>query len=188
MKIRCTWSGKPPPSPASTHFLHHFLPNECTLLSWSLEQAVYFAGESLTFWSKSMHLMAERNVILRAMWLNGGSSDLLLTPQASINPLQGFLNCLVYGQHRPFTACCTHIFGGSHQENYPHCPPDDFEERNKALTINSLSGSVKIPVSEISRLLTGGSERGTPPLRTPPIQSPGKPFTARLLGESRYSS
>ena len=135
-----------------------------------------------------MHLMAERNFILRAMWLNGGSSDLLFTPQASINPLQGFLNCLVYGQHRPFTACCTHIFGHCHQENYPHCPPDDLEERNKALTINSLSGSVKIPVSEISRLLTGGSERGTPPLRTPPIQSPGKPFTARLLGESRYSS
>ena len=188
MKIRCTWSGKPPLSPASAPFLHHFLLNECTY-------TIVEPGTGILFcWTDSKALIeihafnGWKEFLLRVMWLNGGSSDLLFTPQASINPLQGFLNCLVYGQHRPFTACCTHIFGGSHQENYPHCPPDDFEERNKALTINSLSGSVKIPVSEISRLLTGGSERGTPPLRTPPVQSPGKPFTARLLGESSYSS
>ena len=128
------------------------------------------------------------NFIWRAMWLNGGTSDLFFTPQASVNSLQGFLNCLIYRQHKPFTACCTHIFGHCCQENDPHCPPHDLEERNNALTMYSLSESVEIPVSEISQLLTGGSERGTTPLRTSPVQSPDKPFTARLLGESRYSS
>lgn len=101
--------------------------------------------------------------------------------QASVNPLQGILNCLVYGQHRQFASFCNHILSLRHSTSPPN--NDDLQERNRTLTINSFSGSVKIPVSEISPLLSG-SRRNTPVLSQSPSHGPREvPFAAKLLGE-----
>lgn len=101
--------------------------------------------------------------------------------EASVNPLQGILNCLVYGQHRQFASFCSHILSLRHSASPPN--NDDLQERNRTLTINSFSGSVKIPVSEISPLLSG-SRRNTPVLSQSPSHGPREvPFAARLLGE-----
>ena len=98
-----------------------------------------------------------------------------------MNPLQGFLNCLVYGQHGQFVSCFGHI--RSHFQTTYVLNDDGQEERNETWTVNSLSGSVKIPVSEISPLLA--ESRSTPVLSTPISDSPSKrePFHAKLLGE-----
>lgn len=101
--------------------------------------------------------------------------------QASVNPLQGFLNCLVYGQHGQFASCFGHIWSRFQTTD---ALDDDFQEERSTWTANSLSGSVKIPVSEISPLLAG-SRRSTPLLSTPisDNSSPREPFHAKLLGE-----
>jgi len=99
-------------------------------------------------------------------------------PQASINPLQGILNCLVYGQHRQFASCCSHILSQGHSGS-TSLPNNN---RNRRFTVNSHSESVRIPVSEISPLLS--DRRITPVAPTPPLNSPrNEPFAVRLLGE-----
>jgi len=98
--------------------------------------------------------------------------------EASINPLQGILNCLVYGQHRQFASCCSHILSQGHSGS-TSLPNND---RNRRFTVNSHSESVRIPVSEISPLLS--DRRITPVAPTPPLNSPrNEPFAVRLLGE-----
>lgn len=107
--------------------------------------------------------------------------------EASVNPLQGFLNCLVYGQDGQFISCFNHIQNLFHSND----PPVDgnHQEQNLTWTINSLSGSVKIPVTEISPLLAG-SRRSTPVLSTPTSNTPSQrePFHAKLLGEFSHST
>lgn len=100
-----------------------------------------------------------------------------------MNTQQGFLNCLVYGQHRQFASFCSHILrlGRSNSagsiNHYDRRTRSDPRQRHDELTVNSCSG-VGIPVSEISPLLQADSPR------TPLEPSPSRaPFPVKLLGE-----
>ncbi|KAL9951239.1 hypothetical protein ACROYT_G043864 [Oculina patagonica] len=104
--------------------------------------------------------------------------------EAVVNTQQGFLNCLVYGQHRQFASFCSHVLGlvrsnsSSSPNNYDRKTGSDARQGNEALTINSSSYSgVTIPVSEISPLLSGSRR---PPLEASPNRAP---FSVKLLGE-----
>ena len=79
-------------------------------------------------------------------------------------------------------SCFGHI--RSHFQTTYVLNDDGQEERSETWTVNSLSGTVKIPVSESSPLLAE-SRRSTPVLSTPISDSPSKrePFHAKLLGE-----
>lgn len=118
-------------------------------------------------------------------FFRGADHPFLWFVEASVNPLQGFLNCLVYGQHGQFASCFGHIW--SHFQT-TYALNDDHQEERSTWTANSLSGSSKIPVSEISPLLAG-SRRSTPVLSTPlsDNSSPREPFHAKLLGEFSHS-
>lgn len=116
-------------------------------------------------------------------FLSKNNVSILCSSQALVNTQQGFLNCLVYGQHRQFASFCSHVLslGRSNSagsiSNY-HCITGSVvQQRHDGLTINSCSG-VRIPVSEISPLLQADSPG--PPLEPSPIQAP---FPVKLLGE-----
>jgi len=100
-----------------------------------------------------------------------------------VNTQQGFLNCLVYGQHRQFASFCSHVLslGRSNSagsiSNYECITGSDARQRHDEMTINSCSG-VRIPVCEISPLLQADSPRT--PLEPSPSQAP---FPVKLLGE-----
>ncbi|KAJ7372922.1 hypothetical protein OS493_015377 [Desmophyllum pertusum] len=98
--------------------------------------------------------------------------------EALVNTQQGFLNCLVYGQHRQFASFCSHIlrFGRSDSTGSPngyHC-----RTGHEETTINSYSG-VTIPVSEISPLLAASRRTLLEPSNSPSTA----PFSVKLLGE-----
>lgn len=103
--------------------------------------------------------------------------------EALVNTQQGFLNCLVYGQHRQFASFCSHVLSLGRNNsacsiNNYHCITGSvIEQRHDDLTVNSCSG-VRIPVSEISPLLQADSPRT--PLEPSPSQAP---FPVKLLGE-----
>ena len=116
-------------------------------------------------------------------FLSQGNVSILCFPQAVMNTQQGFLNCLVYGQHRQFASFCSHILrlgrsnSGGTLNNYDRRTRSDPRQRHDELTINSCSG-VRIPVSEISPLLQADSPRI--PLEPSPSRAP---FPVKLLGE-----
>lgn len=100
-----------------------------------------------------------------------------------MNTQQGFLNCLVYGQHRQFASFCSDVLslGRSNSagsiSNYHRITGSVGQERHDELKINSCSG-IRIPVSEISPLLQADIPRTT--LEPSPSQAP---FPVKLLGE-----
>ena len=109
----------------------------------------------------------------------------LCSPQAVVNTQQGFLNCLVYGQHRQFASFCSHVLslGRSNSagniNDYDCTTGRDVQQRHDERAIHSRSQSgVRIPVSEISPLLQADSPRT--PLEPSPSQVP---FPVKLLGE-----
>ena len=100
-----------------------------------------------------------------------------------MNTQQGFLNCLVYGQHRQFALFCSNILslGRSNSpgrmSNYDCITGSDARQRHDERTINSCSG-VRIPVCESSPLLQSESPR------TPIEPSASQAlFPVKLLGE-----
>lgn len=102
-----------------------------------------------------------------------------------MNTQQGFLNCLVYGQHREFASFCSHILslGRSNSAgsiiDHDCITRSDAGRRHDELTVNSCSRSgIRIPVTEISPLLQSNSPRT--PLEPSLSQAP---FPVKLLGE-----
>ena len=98
--------------------------------------------------------------------------------QALVNPLQGFLNCFVYGQHKQFKECCKQLFEETESgvvpdtdlstTGAPASPTDEWQ-------INSFRKKESLP-SQCSPLLVEKSH-------TESVDSSRAPFAVKLLGE-----
>ncbi|KXJ15949.1 hypothetical protein AC249_AIPGENE20432 [Exaiptasia diaphana] len=101
--------------------------------------------------------------------------------EAVVNPLQGFLNCLVYGQSTELTRCCRNCCRRSH-DSYPNFK-DINDPSSESYFINShdaLETSSTYPHYDSYRSLSSSTmgHSGT---------QNEKRFVARLLGEPRFT-
>ena len=97
--------------------------------------------------------------------------------QAVINPLQGFLNCLVYGQHKQFTGCCQ---------------PDDDDSELFVTDVTATSGldlgpedAAGVCRHPLPEWFETDSKQQSELLSSSGSISTSTPFSVRLLGEHK---